>query len=109
MVPDVIGFGAKLEAKPFVYGDGFEQAHIPVLISGLINQIADSLCVESTGRRRGEDWRSIRIGRSEPLATRSKCANDLGIAVNHPILAVYAASEVRVKAHTRVVICGGHT
>src|SRR5712671_3477738 len=43
MVPDVVRFGAELEAKLFVNWDRLEQSHIPILIPGLVDQVANSL------------------------------------------------------------------
>src|SRR5215469_16363334 len=39
MIDEVKGFGTKLEAKLLADGKGFEQAEIPVLIAGLIDEI----------------------------------------------------------------------
>ncbi len=47
MVPDVVGFGAELEAKAFVDGDSLEQSHVPIFVPGLVDEVADALCVES--------------------------------------------------------------
>src|SRR6266849_9736152 len=55
VVPDVEGFGAELEAEPFVDRNGLEQAEVPVLESGLVNDVANALRVEGTRRRLGED------------------------------------------------------
>jgi hypothetical protein len=96
MIPDIVSFGAELEAKAFVDGNGLEQAHVPVLVSGLVDKVANPLGVEGARRRRGEDRRAIGVGGGEPLAPRTKCADDLGITLNNPILAVHTASEIRV-------------
>ena len=47
MVPDVVGFGAELEAKALVHGDSLEQSHVPIFVPGLGDEVADALCVES--------------------------------------------------------------
>src|SRR5580704_5489600 len=103
MVPDIVSFGAELEAKAFVDRDRLEQAHVPVLVTGLVDKVADALRIERAGRGRGEDRRAIWVGGCEPLASWPKCADDLGIAVNNPILAIHTASEIRVQADTGVV------
>src|SRR6202011_3305376 len=53
--------------------------------------------------RRGKDLCSIRIGGGEPLASRSKCANDFGTSINDPKLAVPSASPVGILADASVV------
>ena len=52
VIPDVVGFGTELEAEVLVHGNSLEQAHVPVLISRLIDEIADALgLAEGTVKR----------------------------------------------------------
>src|SRR5205814_2770639 len=81
----------------------FKQAHIPILITGLVDQVTNPLRIECAGCRRGEDRRSVRISSSEPLAARPKCPNNFGIAVNDPKLAIASASPVSILADASVV------
>ena len=74
-------------------------------LSGLIDEVANTLSVERTRSRLGKNRRTVGIGGSEPLALGPKGADDFGVAVYDPILAVHAASEVRVEAHARCGRC----
>src|ERR1700751_3459150 len=103
MVPDVVGLGTELEAEPFVDGNGLEQAHVPILIAGLMDEVANALGVEGTSGRRGKDWRSIRVRGGEPLPSWTKSPNNLRVAVYHPELAVASASPVGILAHAGIV------
>ena len=55
MVDEVEGFGAELEADVFFDGEGFEEAKVPVLVAGLIDDVTNLLGAESTGSRLGEN------------------------------------------------------
>ena len=103
MIPDVVGFGAELEAKLLVDGECLEQTHVPVLKSRLIDKVANALGVEGARRRRCEDRCSIRIRRGEPLAVRPERADDFWIAIHDPELAIAAAAPVSVLSDARVV------
>ena len=105
MVDKVEGFSPELEPSLLVDGEVLEQAEIPVLVSGLIDEVANTLSVERTRSRLGKNRRTVGIGGSEPLALGPKGADDFGVAVYDPILAVHAASEVRVEAHARCGRC----
>src|SRR5262249_50418671 len=63
------------------------------------------------GARSGwrEDRRSVGILGREPLAACAESSNNLGIAVNDPVLAIDAASPVDVLSHTGVVACAGYS
>ena len=103
MVPDVECFGAELEAKPFIHGNSLEQAHVPVLESGLVDHVANALGVEGSRRGFCKYRRAIGIGCGEPLAGWAEGTDDLGIAVHDPVLAVHAASKVGVETHAGVI------
>lgn len=101
MVQEVEGFSAELESHAFADREGFEDPEVPIVETGLIDDVADVLCVEGSFRRRGENRRV------EPLAG-AKIAENIRSAVLDPVLAVYAATEVRVEADAGVVVRGGH-
>src|ERR1700704_2161081 len=103
MVPHVVSLGAELEAKPLVDRESLEQSHVPVLVSGLVDQIANALRVESPRCRGRENRRSIGVSSGEPLALRTKRADDLGVPIPPPDLAVPAASPVSILPDARVV------
>ena len=106
MVPHVVSFGAELEAQVLVHRECLEQAHVPVLESRLIDQVADALRVERARRRRRENRRAVRIRRREPLSGRTERADDFRISVDHPELPVAAATPVGVLSHSRVIHVG---
>jgi len=102
MVPDVKRFGAELKPDLLADRDYLEQAEVPVLESGLVNDVAHALRVERPGGRFGKDRRV------EPLAVLAKSADDLGRAAHHPVLTIRAAPEVRVQADPGVVRSPGN-
>ena len=55
VVDEVKGFGAELEADVFFDGEGLEEAKVPVLVAGLIDDVTNLLGAESTGSRLGEN------------------------------------------------------
>lgn len=63
MIPNVIGLGAELGPSLLIHWKSLKEAHVPVLKSRLMNDVANKLRVEGTGRRRGKPGRSIGIRR----------------------------------------------
>src|SRR5258707_3514076 len=49
VVDEIEGFGAELEADVFFNRERFEQAEVPVLVAGLIDDVANLLGAESAG------------------------------------------------------------
>ena len=99
VVPNVKGFCTELKPETLIHGNGFEQAEVPVLESGLIDEVANALGVECPRSGLGEDGRSVGICGGEPLAIGTKGANNLRMAVNDPVLSINAAPEVGIQAY----------
>jgi len=55
VVDKIEGFGPELESSLLVNREVLEEAEIPVLISGLIDEVANTLGVERTWSRFGKD------------------------------------------------------
>src|SRR5712691_3901621 len=84
--------GPELEPCALGNRERFEQSEIPVLESRLVNQVSNVLRVERPGRRCRKDRRAVRVLRCEPLSIRAEGTDNRGVAINHPVLAVDAAS-----------------
>src|SRR6266849_8177804 len=97
VVDEVVRLGAELETCFLGNGERLEQPEVPVLVSGLVDQVANALGVESSGRRLGKD-RGV-----EPLAVGAEGPDDFRSAADDPVLAVLTATEVGVQAHSGVV------
>src|SRR5256885_5017296 len=52
VIDKVEGFGTELETALFIDGKGFEEAKIPVLESGLVDDVANPLSIECARRGR---------------------------------------------------------
>src|SRR5215471_16102897 len=110
VIDEVERFGSELETRAFGEREFFEQSQIPILETGQVNHVADVLRqVKGSGGGRSKDRRSVRILGREPLAACAESSNNLGIAVNDPVLAIDAASPVGVLSHTGVVACAGYS
>lgn len=55
MVEKVEGLGAELKSSLLVNAEVLEKSEIPVLISGLVDEVANTLSVECTRSRLGKD------------------------------------------------------
>src|SRR5712691_3912759 len=55
VVDEVERFSAELETCFLGNGERLEQPEVPVLVSGLVDKVANALCVESSGGRFGKN------------------------------------------------------
>src|SRR5690242_5140818 len=108
MVPNIVRFGSELEPSLFVYRERLKKSHVPVRESWLVDEVADELTVESSRGGLRKDRRAIRVCSGEPLPRRAERANDVGVSIDDPILAVNAAAKIRVQSYARVVIGSGY-
>ena len=107
MVDEVKRLGTELKTSLLVNRERLEQPKIPVLKSRLVDQVAHALRVEGARGRLRENLTAIKIGSGEPLPTRPKRTDDPRHTIDDPVLAVIAATEIRVEAHAGIVIIRG--
>lgn len=70
MVPNIEGLGAELEPVTLSERKALEESHVPVLESGLIEDVAYTLRDERSGSWFSENQGPVGIGSGEPLAVR---------------------------------------
>ena len=68
MIDKVEGLGAELKPSLLINGKVLEEPEIPVLVSGLVDEVANPLSVKRTRSRLGKDRGAVGIGGREPLA-----------------------------------------
>lgn len=89
MVPHVESLGAELEVYPFIHRNLLKQTHVPVLESGLIDDVANLL---SDKGPRG--WSREVGSATDPLPICSKCVWVAELAVPRKILPIDTATKV---------------
>ena len=115
VIEDIERLCTELEAGLFGHRKLLEQAHVEVSEARVVNRVTDALLMMKRALRQSrEDGRAVRIRRGEPiLGVAGSVGGKFPLysrrAVHHPVLAVLAASEVRIQADPGIVRSAGNT
>src|SRR5882757_4709901 len=111
MIDEIVGLRAKLESRPFIDCELLKHIEIPILKTGLIDLVADTILqIERARRGRGEYRLSVAVCWVEIFGVSSIAAKLLRhrrSPVSHPELTlsgVAAAAEAPHFSHSRVIV-----
>src|SRR6266403_1170842 len=72
VVPNVVRLGPELESYALCNREGLEQAEVPVLEPGLVDDVADARVIERPSRGLDKDLRAVGVSCGEPLTSWAK-------------------------------------